>query len=119
MNGPAGRSSFFPLAGYKWPRCGLALTGEPGGGQCLCFSLSFSQYNFGVVQQKRSECSCNLVIGSFYYRTEILSSLYFKNIYLFIYLFDCAGSQLRQAGSSVATCELLAVAVGSNSWARD
>ena len=43
MTGPAGRSSFSPLAGYKWPRCGLALTGEPSGGRTFAFlSLSHS-----------------------------------------------------------------------------
>lgn len=32
LTGPCGRSSFFPLAGHKWPRCGLALTRQPSGG---------------------------------------------------------------------------------------
>lgn len=91
------------------------MTGEPSGGRAFAF-LSLSQYNFGVVQQKLSECSCNLAIGSFYYRTEILSSLYFKNIYLFIYLFDCAGSQLQHMGSSLHHVGSLFAAHGLSSY---
>ena len=38
--------------------------------------------------------------------------LTFKEVFKFIYLFDCAGVWLGHAGSSVVACELLIAACG-------
>ena len=48
------------------------------------------------------------LLGQIHPRISMTSTffVFLKNIYLFIYFFGCAGSQLQQAGSLVVACEL-------------